>query len=308
MAALDVTVDETDLNGALSDYARVAKAIAYLEATAESQPELADVAHHIGLSPFHFQRLFRRWAGISPKRFLQFITVEHAKRNLAESQSVLDATFAVGLSGPSRLHDLFVACEAMTPGEFRRQGEGLEVGYGFHPSPFGLCVLALTPRGVCGLGFAEPGAEAMALADLQGRWPKARFRADPARSGAVFAAIAGRLGWTADGEREPRAPVKLHLIGTNFQVKVWEGLLRIPPGCVTSYDALSARIGRPGAARAVAGAVAANPISLLIPCHRVIRGSGLVSGYYWGVARKRAILAWEAGRRAPDEAGAAPSP
>ncbi len=308
MAAVDLAVDETDLGQALSDYARVAKAIAYLEANAESQPELADVARHIGLSPFHFQRLFRRWAGISPKRFLQFITVEHAKRSLAESQSVLDATFAVGLSGPSRLHDLFVACEAMTPGEFRRQGEGLEVAYGFHPSPFGLCVLALTQRGICGLGFAEPGAEAAALADLEARWPKARFRADPARSGAVFAAIAGRLGWTGDGERGPRAPVKLHLIGTNFQVKVWEGLLRIPPGCVTSYDALSARIGHPGAARAVAGAVAANPVSLLIPCHRVIRGSGLVSGYYWGVARKRAILAWEAGRRAPDVAGTARLP
>ncbi|MSP52123.1 MAG: AraC family transcriptional regulator, partial [Alphaproteobacteria bacterium] len=180
---------------ALRDYQRIERALAYIEQQAEDQPELGKVAHHVGLSPFHFQSLFRRWVGISPKRFLLYVTGAYAKCNLAESQSVLDATFAVGLSGPSRLHDLFVSCEAMTPGEYNRQGESLEINYGFHPSPFGMCLLTLTARGVCGLAFFDGNANVAALADMQGRWPKANLIENSTRTNLVFSEIAERLGW-----------------------------------------------------------------------------------------------------------------
>lgn len=278
------------------DYERVAEALGYLEANLAAQPDLAEVAAHVGLSPYHFQRLFKRWAGISPKRFLQFLTVEHAKARLAEAGNVLDTAYDAGLSGPGRLHDLFVACEAMTPGEYKRRGEGLSIRYGFHDSPFGDCLLLTTGRGLCGLGFADGGRREAALADMRRRWPGADYRADEAAPAPVMAAIACRLGWPPAAR--PAARIGLHLMGTNFQVRVWEGLLRIPLGALASYAELGAMIGRPGAARAVAGAVAANPVALLVPCHRVIRASGVVSGYHWGPSRKRAILGWEASRRA----------
>jgi len=286
------------------DYERVAKALGYLEANHAAQPDLAEVAAHVGLSPHHFQRLFKRWAGISPKRFLQFLTVEHAKACLAESRSVLDTAYDAGLSGPGRLHDLFVACEAMTPGAYKRRGEGLSIRHGFHDSPFGDCLLMTTERGLCGLGFADGGRRDAALADMRRRWPGADYRADGAATAPIMAAIAHRLGWAP----APRgtARIGLHLMGTNFQVRVWEGLLRIPAGTLASYDELGAMIGRPGAARAVAGAVAANPVALLVPCHRVIRASGIVSGYHWGPSRKRAILGWEASRRAANGVAASP--
>ena len=290
------------------DYERVAKALGYLEANLAEQPDLAEVAAHVGLSPYHFQRLFKRWAGISPKRFLQFLTVEHAKACLAESRSVLDTAYDAGLSGPGRLHDLFVACEAMTPGEYKRRGEGLSIRYGFHDSPFGDCLLLTTGRGLCGLGFADGGRREAALADMRRRWPGADYRAEDAATAPIMAAVARRLGWppAAGPSARPAARIGLHLMGTNFQVRVWEGLLRIPAGTLASYAELGAMIGRPGAARAVAGAVAANPVALLVPCHRVIRASGIVSGYHWGPSRKRAILGWEASRCAAAEGIDAP--
>ena len=279
------------------DYERIAHALRYLEENVYQQPSLADVAEHVGLSPYHFQRLFKRWAGISPKRFLQFLTVEYAKGRLAESSSVLDAAFDAGLSGPSRLHDLFVACEAMTPGEYKQRGQGLNISYGFHDSPFGECLLLVTPRGLCGLAFADHGHRDAPLDDMQRRWPRANYIADSEVTLPIMTAIASHLGWSQAPSSDDG--IKLLLMGTNFQVRVWEGLLRIPLGHLTSYDRLSGLIGRSGAARAVAGAVAANPISLLVPCHRVIRNTGIISGYHWGPARKRAILAWEAGHVAP---------
>ena len=278
--------------GRARDYERIARALHYLEEHVTAQPSLVDVAKHVGLSPYHFQRLFKRWAGISPKRFLQFLTVEYAKECLAQSQSVLDTSFDAGLSGPSRLHDLFVACEAMTPGEYKQRGAGLEIAYGFHDSPFGECLLLATTRGLCGLAFADPGLHSAALDDMQRRWPRATYFEDSNVTKPIMSAIARHLGWT--GGDDDGAGIKLYLMGTNFQVRVWEGLLRIPAGRLTSYNGLSGLIGKPGAARAVAGAVAANPISLLVPCHRVIRGTGVISGYHWGPSRKRAILGWEA--------------
>ena len=278
------------------DYDRIAQALRYLEENVYEQPSLTEVAEHVGLSPYHFQRLFKRWAGLSPKRFLQFLTVEYAKQRLAQSHSVLDAAFDAGLSGPSRLHDLFVACEAMTPGEFKLRGEGLEINYGFHDSPFGECLLLATPRGLCGLAFADHGHRDAALDDMRRRWPRATYIANRVVTAPIMAAIAAHLGWS---QARAGGDIKLLLMGTNFQVRVWEGLLHIPLGNLTSYDRLSSLIGKSGAARAVAGAVAANPISLLVPCHRVIRSTGVVSGYHWGPARKRAMLAWEAGRAEP---------
>ena len=280
----------TELHHQSRDYARVEQAISYLEENYRDQPELETVAEAVGLSAAHFQRMFKRWAGISPKRFVQYLTLDHARRRLADSASVLDATYDSGLSGPGRLHDLFVTYEAMTPGDFKRDGDGVEIAYGVHPSPFGPCFIGETERGVCALGFADDAASPTPLEDFKQRWRNADFREDRKLTGEtaarIFAAAAGRLA--------------LDLRGTNFQLKVWEALLRIPPGAVVSYDALAAgALDKPGAARAVGGAVAANPVSYLIPCHRVIRKSGRFHNYYWGPERKRAMLAWEAARFAP---------
>jgi AraC family transcriptional regulator of adaptative response/methylated-DNA-[protein]-cysteine methyltransferase len=233
------------------DYLRIEKAIRYLEDHIYDQPGLEEVAEQVHLSPYHFQRLFTRWAGVSPKRFLQFLTLQHAKR-LLESSTQLDAAYGTGLSSPSRLHDLFVAVDAVTPGQYKTLGSGLEIAYGLHRSPFGDCLLALTERGLCGLSFIDE----------------------------------------ASGEQD-RSPVPLLLKGTNFQIKVWEALLRIPPGAVTSYQRLAANIGNPAASRAVGAAVGANPIAYIIPCHRVILSSGAFGNYRYGALRKKAILGWE---------------
>ena len=249
------------------DYARIERAISYLEANYRDQPELETVAEAVGLSAAHFQRMFKRWAGISPKRFMQFLTLDHARERLADSASVLDATFDSGLSGPGRLHDLFVTYEGMTPGDFKRDGEGVEIAYGIHPSPFGPCFIGQTKRGVCALGFADEGACAAPLRDFKRRWRDARFRRDETGTAATAARIFGPSG----------GRLALDLRGTNFQLKVWEALLRIPPGAIVSYDALAGALRKPGAARAVGSAVAANPVSYLIPCHRVIRKSGRFS-------------------------------
>ncbi|MEX2644571.1 MAG: methylated-DNA--[protein]-cysteine S-methyltransferase [Acetobacterales bacterium] len=282
--------DGADLPAAARDYARVAAAIRYIEATLPEQPDLAAIAGAAGLSPQHFQRLFSRWVGLSPTRFLHFLTLDFARDRLASAESVLGTALDAGLSGPGRLHDLFVTHEAMTPGEFKTQGAGLEIRYGFHPGPFGQALLLQTSRGICGLAFADDGEEDAALSDMAGRWPRATLIEDRAATapamGTIHAALTGLRG----------GPVRLLLKGTNFQIRVWEALMRLPEGAVVSYEDLAARLGRPDAVRAVAGAVGRNPISLVIPCHRVIRKGGYVSGYHWGPTRKRAMLAREAAR------------
>ena len=276
------------------DYRRIEKAIRYLEGHVYDQPGLEEVAEHIHLSPYHFQRLFTRWAGVSPKRFLQFLSLEHAKR-LLKSSTQLDAAYQTGLSSPSRLHDLFVAVDAVTPGQYKAMGAGLEIVYGVHPSPFGNCLLAVTGRGLCGLYFVdEARSREIALQDLRRRWPRARFLEDRVRTAAMNRRIFGSPAEQKD------APIPLLLKGTNFQIKVWEALLRIPPGSVTSYHRLAATIGKPAASRAVGSAVGANPIAYLIPCHRVILSTGAFGNYRYGATRKRAILGWEQAQLAAD--------
>lgn len=267
-----------------ADYARMERAIRYLDAHGAEQPELADIAVHVGLSPAHFQRMFTRWAGISPKRFLQHRTAQVVKRLLRENHSVLAASYAAGLSGASRLHDLIVNAEAVSPGEYRRGGEGLVVQYGFHPSPFGECLMAITPRGICHLAFVHPVSRHDALERLRHDWPRAELRADQAATRAAAArAFPG-------APRANRAPLSLHVKGTNFQLKVWDALLRIPVGGVTTYGDIAGLLRMPGASRAVGTAVGSNPVSWLIPCHRVIRSTGELGGYAWGVERKKVML------------------
>lgn len=271
-------------------YRRIEKAITYLEEHALEQPSLAEVAEHIGLSPYHFQRMFNSWAGVSPKKFLQYLTVEHAKRLLRKSASVFEAALDVGLSGPGRLHDLFVTVEAVTPGEFKAKGKDVHIRYGFHPSPFGETLLATTSRGICSLAFVDPKTRSMALEELRTNWKEAVLVEDQDAGREMISRI-------FDHNRDtPRAPLKVLLKGTRFQIKVWEALLRIPQGAVVSYGSLAHAIGRPGAHRAVGTAAGRNPIAYLIPCHRVLRANGELGGYHWGTARKRAILARESAR------------
>lgn len=279
----------------LRDYRRIEAAIRFLEAHADRQPPLRAVAEAVGLSDFHFQRLFRRWAGVSPKRFLQYLTVERAKEALREGRSVLAAAYESGLSGPGRLHDLFVTVEAVTPGEYKASGSGLTIGYGFRPSPFGECVIAATDRGVCALEFVEGGSRREAVDRLVRAWPAAVIREHEA-----MAASYGERIFGGEGGR----PLTLVLRGTNFQLKVWEALLRIPRGAATTYGDLARATGRPGAARAVGSAVGRNPVAYLIPCHRVLRTTGAFGGYRWGTARKQAMLGWEAAQRGATVAAA----
>ena len=270
------------------DYYRIEKAIRYLDAHSREQPSLGDVAGHLGLSMFHFQRLFHQWAGVTPKDFLQVATLGYAKSLLRESRPVLEAALEAGLSGPGRLHDLCVSMEAMTPGEYRRGGEGLTVRWGVHPTPVGKALFAMTERGVCAIHFPDPLQPlAFSLQPLQQNWPRARLERDDAGTAAVAAEVSARmLGRT----RERLAVV---LRGTRFQVKVWEALLAIPAGSVTTYGAVAARIGQPAAHRAAASAIGANAVGYLIPCHRVLRATGALGGYRWGEARKRALLGLE---------------
>ncbi|MGC1375874.1 MAG: bifunctional helix-turn-helix domain-containing protein/methylated-DNA--[protein]-cysteine S-methyltransferase [Anaerolineales bacterium] len=268
------------------DYLRIEQAIQYLEAHYRRQPELGEIAEAIGLSEYHFQRLFTRWVGISPKRFLQFLTKEGAKELLKRSANVLDTTYSVGLSSPGRLHDLFVQTEAVTPGEYKARGAGLTIRYGFHPSPFGECLLGLTERGICHLGFTQHGRET-ALANMAGDWTNAHLLEDASATEPLVAPIFSL-------ERAP-SPIALFLTGTNFQLKVWEALLRIPSGSVCTYEGLAAEIGQPSAARAVGTAVGRNSIAVLIPCHRVIHKMGKFGNYRYGSARKKALLGWEVG-------------
>jgi AraC family transcriptional regulator of adaptative response/methylated-DNA-[protein]-cysteine methyltransferase len=269
------------------DYGRIERAIRFLESSFRRQPSLEDIAEAAGLSEFHFQRLFGRWVGITPKRFLQYLTKEHAKRLLEGPGSLLDAAYESGLSGPSRLHDLLVSCEAVTPGEFKSKGEGMMISYGVHPSPFGDFMIALTQRGICGLHFLREDGEKGFEARLGKIWQRAVIRKD--QSGTVD--IAQRVFRRGGGAR--MEPLHLLVKGTNFQIKVWEALLRIPLGSAVSYENLAASIGLPRATRAVGTAVGANPIPFLIPCHRVIRKTGEFGNYGEGRERKKAILGWE---------------
>jgi AraC family transcriptional regulator of adaptative response/methylated-DNA-[protein]-cysteine methyltransferase len=269
------------------DYQRIEQAIRYLEANFQRQPELAEVAASVHLSEYHFQRLFTHWVGISPKRYLQHLTKESAKSWLKASASLLEAAYASGLSGPGRLHDLFVTCEAVTPGEFKHKGEGLQIAYGIHPSPFGECLLAVTGRGICSLMFVQDSDREATLAAFRHDWRAAILYEDPDRTRLLLEQIFSDPSGVS---------LPLHLLGTNFQIKVWEALMRIPPGALTTYTAVAQSIDRPTAARAVSNAVAHNPIAYIIPCHRVIRESGEMGGYRYGIPRKRAMLAWETAR------------
>jgi AraC family transcriptional regulator of adaptative response/methylated-DNA-[protein]-cysteine methyltransferase len=272
-----------------ADYLRIERAILFLERNFKRQPELADVAAAVGLSEFHFQRLFRRWAGVSPKRFLQFLTATHAGRLLRQEKSVLATAYDAGLSGPGRLHDLMVSVYAATPGEMKSGGASLGIRFGIHESPFGQCLIAATARGITSLAFLQPASRNDAVAELRARWPNATIREDPAATRPLARRI---FAETHNGE-----PITLLLRGTNFQLRVWEALLRIPPGHVSSYEQVARDVGSPAAGRAVGRATGQNPIAWLIPCHRVIRKSGVFGDYHWGATRKTAMLAWEAVRQ-----------
>ncbi|MBL8831854.1 MAG: methylated-DNA--[protein]-cysteine S-methyltransferase [Rhodospirillales bacterium] len=274
----------------MNDYDRIARALAFLEDSVDDQPDLDRVAAEIGLSPFHFQRLFTRWVGVSPKKFLQYLSLDRAKQCLAGAGSVLDASLEAGLSGPGRLHDLFVAHEALTPGEYKLRGAGLEISWGWADSPFGEALVLTTPRGICGLAFAMHGADGKRAAfdDMKRRWPEARYAENPAE----VARIARRL-FDPDARRSGEK-LKLLLCGSPWQIKVWEALLAIPSGRLVAYDDVAQAVGKPTASRAVGTAVGANPISWLVPCHRVIRKSGAISHYHWGRPRKMAMIGWEA--------------
>ncbi len=275
------------------DYERIERAIRFLEENASRQPQLVEVAAATGLSEFHFQRLFSRWVGISPKRFLQYLTKEHAKRMLARADTVLDTAYETGLSGAGRLHDLFVTCEAVTPGEYRRQGADLGISFGYHPSPFGECLLATTERGLCCVSFVPGNGRDQVLNDLRRQWPRADIR----HRARETAPLVERVFPFAPGPKP--APLHLFVKGTNFQIQVWEALLRIPLGEAVTYEDIARHIGIPQGARAVGNAVGRNPIPFLIPCHRVIRKTGLFGHYGGGPTRKKAMLGWESARAVP---------
>ena len=280
------------------DYHLIRRAIAFLSETWAEQPSLDRLAEHLGLSPAHCQKLFKRWCGLSPKEFVQAITVDHARALLAGSASVLDAAYQVGLSGGSRLHDLFVSHEAMTPGDYKRRGEGLEMAYGFHASPFGEALLIATDRGVAGLAFVDEDkgqTREDALADMMQRWPKARY-VEATKKIAPHARQIFASEWSGD------QPVRLVMIGTDFDVRVWETLLKIPMGRAVSYTDIARHIGAPSASRAVGSAVGRNPLSFVVPCHRVLSGDGNLGGYHWGLTPKRALIGWETGRVAATRA------
>jgi AraC family transcriptional regulator of adaptative response/methylated-DNA-[protein]-cysteine methyltransferase len=270
------------------DYKRIEKAIQFLAENFHAQPSLKEIAAKIHMSEFHFQRLFTRWVGISPKRFLQFLTKEYAKTLLEKSINLLDVTYESGLTSPGRLHDLFVTCEAVTPGEYKTRGAGLEIVYGYHATPFGECMLAKTDRGICGLSFVKNSGRQPVFADLQKTWTNAKLVEDPQ----ITRPFVKRIFNPSAGKNS--APLHLLLNGTNFQIKVWEALIRIPMGAVVSYESVAALIGMPKASRAVGNAVGSNPVSFIIPCHRVIRKTAEFGNYGGGVARKMAMLGWEA--------------
>lgn len=280
------------LSTAAADYDIVRCAIAHIRNNWRAQPEIETIAKAAGVNATELHHLFRRWCGLTPKAFLQALTLNSARELLRSSASVLDTAYEVGLSGPGRLHDLFVTHEAMSPGEWKAGGEGLTITYGYHPCPFGMALVMTTPRGLAGLALADAGKERAALNDMKSRWPKARYVEDFAATAATARRIFDASLWRAD------QPLRIVLIGTDFEVRVWEKLLTIPMGQLTTYSGLAAKAGSPKAARAVGAAVGKNPICFVVPCHRVIGKNGDITGYHWGLTRKRAMLGWEAGMAA----------
>ena len=277
------------LSTAAADYDIVRRAIAHIRGNWRSQPEIETIAGAAGVSATELHHLFRRWCGLTPKAFLQALTLNSARALLRSSASVLDTAYEVGLSGPGRLHDLFVTHEAMSPGEWKAGGEGMTVTYGFHPCPFGMALVMTTARGLAGLALADAGKERAALRDMKSRWPNARYVEDFAATAATARRIFDPTLWRKD------TPLRVVLIGTDFEVRVWDKLLEIPMGQLTTYSDLAAKAGSPKAARAVGAAVGKNPICFVVPCHRVIGKSGELTGYHWGLTRTRAMLGWEAG-------------
>ncbi|HMG79838.1 MAG TPA: bifunctional helix-turn-helix domain-containing protein/methylated-DNA--[protein]-cysteine S-methyltransferase [Xanthobacteraceae bacterium] len=278
------------LAAAAADYDVVRRAIGHIRGHWREQPEIESIAEAAGVTPTELHHLFRRWAGLTPKAFLQALTLDGARQLLRDSASVLDATYEVGLSGPGRLHDLFVTHEAMSPGEWKTGGEGLTVFFGFHPSPFGSALVMATERGLAGLAFADPGEERAALADMKARWPRAAYVEDSARTAVVAKRIFDQSQW------QESQPLRVVLIGTDWEVRVWEALMQIPMGRLVTYSDIAGKVRSPAAARAVGAAVGKNPVSFVVPCHRVVGKSGELTGYHWGITRKRAMLGWEAGQ------------
>jgi AraC family transcriptional regulator, regulatory protein of adaptative response / methylated-DNA-[protein]-cysteine methyltransferase len=290
MLSPDRIPDLSRLTAAAADYDIVRRAIGHIRQHWRAQPEIDAIAEAAGVTPTELHHLFRRWAGLTPKAFLQAITLDAARTLLRSSASVLDAAYEVGLSGPGRLHDLFVTHEAMSPGEWKSGGQGLTIRYGFHPSPFGTALVMASERGLAGLAFADAGEEKAALADMRQRWPNASSVEDSAGTAALARRIFDPKRWRAE------EPLRVVLIGTDWEVRVWETLLRIPMGRLTSYSSIANKLCAPNAARAVGAAVGKNPISFVVPCHRVVGSGGALTGYHWGITRKHAMLGWEAGR------------
>ena len=277
-------------NAALRDYDSVRRAIAFISEHWRSQPTIEAMADAAGVTPDELHHLFRRWASLTPKAFMQALTLDHAKNLLRDSASVLDAALDSGLSGPGRLHDLFVTHEAMSPGEWKNGGTGLILRYGFHPSPFGTAIVIATNRGLAGLAFADPGEEQIAFADMKSRWPNATYVEDGDSTAALAQRIFDTRLWRQD------QPLRVILIGTDFEVRVWETLLKIPMGKAVCYSDIACKINSPKASRAVGAAVGKNPVSFVVPCHRALGKDGKLTGYHWGITRKQAMLGWEAGQ------------
>jgi AraC family transcriptional regulator of adaptative response/methylated-DNA-[protein]-cysteine methyltransferase len=271
------------------DYELVRRNLDYLRENWKDQPGLDILAERNGMSAAHLQRLFMRWAGLSPKAFIQALTIDHARKLLLDSVSVLDTAYEVGLSGPSRLHDLFVTHEGMPPGVYKARGRGLVIHYGFHPCPFGKALIMLTEYGICGLAFADEGQEPETLSDMKRRWPEADYVEDAAATAQVVSRIFDPSQWRAE------QPLRIVFIGSQFETRVWQTLLHVPLGRATTYSEIAGHLGNGRAARAVGAAVGKNPISFVVPCHRVLGKSGGLCGYHWGLTRKQAILGWEAG-------------
>jgi AraC family transcriptional regulator, regulatory protein of adaptative response / methylated-DNA-[protein]-cysteine methyltransferase len=283
-----VKLTPVEFDAGTSDYEIVQRAIAYVTEHFREQPEVEAIAKAVGVDTRTLTELFRRWCGLSPKSFLQSVTLDSARRVLRESPNILEASYEVGLSGPGRLHDLFVVHEAMSPGEWKTGGEGLTVYYGFHPSPFGSALVMATERGLCGLAFADAGGEEAALADMRSRWRNANYVENSARTVAHAQRIFDTKLW------RPNTPLRVVLIGTDFEIRVWQTLLSIPMGKAATYSDIAKKLGNPKALRAVGAAVGKNPVSFVVPCHRVLSKSGALTGYHWGITRKRAMLGWEA--------------
>jgi AraC family transcriptional regulator of adaptative response/methylated-DNA-[protein]-cysteine methyltransferase len=282
---------QTDITPDGQDYATVRQVIEMITEDYRDQPGLEDIAVRLGQSPSQLQKTFTRWAGLSPKAFLQAVTLDHAKRLLRQEElPLLETSFEVGLSGPGRLHDLFVTHEAMSPGEWKARGAGLTIRYGLHPSPFGTALVMITDRGLAGLAFTDQPDGVDAFEDMSSRWPNAHYVEDAEATAAYAARIFDPARWN------PEEPLRVVLIGSDFQVRVWEALLRIPMGCAVTYSSIAEKLGQPTASRAVGAAVGRNPISFVVPCHRALGKSGALTGYHWGLTRKRAMLGWESGR------------